>query len=231
MINEPQNPLNNGEGNKNTSTFKTTIIASGIIILLLASFFIYQYVSFKKIPQAEYVKGKVSDILSRMNDLKLNEASKEIRPDPEKIMLENFPVIARIKIPSIDIDYPIITLTDEQMKIQDIDERYRRALELAIVKFDGVDPNQAGNMVIIGYDYRDLSMFKLRNIKIGDTFTVTDMYGYTYNYKVDDIFGAHKKNDLPKVVDQNTDGKIVVTMVATTNDPVIKLCVRGTKIN
>jgi|GEM_PF-988897 len=264
MNNEPQYPLNNGEdiinitehsnklsknsrnsrknkkdkkNNKNSSTIRIAMIASGFIILLLASFFVYQYVSFQRyisnrIAQAEDAKGKISDTLGRMNDLKLNEASKEVRPEPEKIMLEDFPVIARINIPSIDIDYPIVTLTDEQMKVQDIDERYRRALELAIVKYDGVDPNQVGNMIVMGHDYRDLSMFgKLKNIKVGDTFTVTDMYGHTYNYKVDDIFDAHRSNDIPKVVDQNTAGKTVVTMFTCTNDPLVRLCVRGTKIN
>ena len=262
MKNEPEYTLNNGEENitdttgsnnnssrnsrknkkekkynKNSSTIKITMIISGLIILLLFSFFVYQYISFQnyisnRIAQAEDAKAKIGDTLTRMNDLKLNEASREIRPDPEKIMLEDFPVIARINIPSIEIDYPIVSLTDEQMKVQDIDQRYKRALELAIVKYDGADPNQAGNMVIMGHDYRDLSMFgKLKNVKVGDTFTVTDMYGHTYDYKIDDIFDAHRSNDIPKVVDQNTAGKTVVTMFTCTNDPLIRLCVRGTKIN
>lgn len=220
-----------------SSTVKLAIVASGLVILLVASYFIYQYVSFQnyisnRIAQAEDAKGKISDTLSKMNDLKLSESAKEVRPDPEKILLEDYPVVARLNIGSIEIDYPIITLTDEQMKVQDIDERYKRALELAIVKYDGVDPNEAGNMVLMGHDYRDLSMFgKLKNVKVGDTFTITDMYGNTYNYKVDDIFDAHRSNDIAKVVDQNTAGKSVVTMFTCTNDPLVRLCVRGTKVD
>lgn len=248
MNNEPQDQITNNESDQRrnarknkkdskNSTLKIAIIASALVILLGVSYVVYRYVSFQNYisnrrAQAEEAKNKIGDTLNKMDGLKLNEGAKQVRPEPEKILLEDYQVIARINIPSIEIDYPVITLTDEQMKEPNIDERYKRPLELAIVKYDGVDPNQAGNLVLMGHDYRDLSMFgKLKNVKMGDTFTITDMYGNTYTYKVDDIFDAHRSNDIPKVVDQNTNGKTVVTMFTCTNDPLVRLCVRGTKVD
>ncbi|MCL2320750.1 MAG: sortase [Oscillospiraceae bacterium] len=255
MNNEPQDPMNNEEQNngfnksnetrtsrknnkgKNSFIIKFAIIGCSIIALAVISFFVYRYVSYQnyisnRIAQAEEAKTKISDTLKTMDGLQLSENQTQVRPDPEKIMLEDYPVIGRINIPSISIDYPIITLTDEQNKETNIDLKYKRPLELAIVKYDGVDANQVGNLVLMGHDYRDQSMFgKLKNVKMGDTFTITDMYGATYTYKVDDIFDAHRSDDIPKVVDQNTNGKAVVTMFTCTNDPIMRLCVRGTKVD
>jgi len=199
---ETEGSRKNKKGNKST-ILKLAIIGASIVALVVISVIVYNYVSYQnyisnRIAQAEEAKNKISDTLSKMDDLKLIENATQVRPDPEKLMLEDYPVIGRINIPSISIDYPIITLTDEQMKEPNIDLRYKRPLELAIVKYDGVDSNQVGNMVLMGHDYRDQSMFgKLKNVKIGDTFTITDMYGTTYTYIVDDIFDAHRSNDIP----------------------------------
>ncbi len=239
MQNEPENMKRSEENKRSQKKLPIVPIAIVIAVILLTgiAYGTYRYVRYQRyianrIKQAEESKTKIADTLNKMNDLKLNEGTKQVRPEPEKILLEDYPVIARINIPSINIDYPIVALTEEQMKVENIDERYERPLELAIVKYDGVNPNEAGNMVIMGHDYRDLSMFgKLKDVKMGDNFTVTDMYGNTQNYVVDEIFDAHRSDDIPKVVDQNTGGKAKVTMFTCTNNELIRLAVRGTKVD
>ena len=94
------------------------------------------------------------------------------------IELEGFKVIGLIKIPAIDLEYPILEqTTDEAMKV-------------SISKYWGGDINSYGNVSLAGHNNKiTLTMFgKNKNLKNGDSIFLTDLTGTTIEYKIYDTF-------------------------------------------
>ena len=85
-------------------------------------------------------------------------------------------------------------------------------LKISVCKFHGANPNQVGNLCIVGHNYKNSKFFgKLQNIKNGDIIQITDLNGQTLDYKVYDT----------KIVDpsdtsctsQLTNGNIEITLI------------------
>ena len=94
------------------------------------------------------------------------------------IEFEGFKVIGLIKIPAIDLEYPILEqTTDEAMKV-------------SISKYWGGDINSYGNVSLAGHNNKiTLTMFgKNKNLKNGDSIFLTDLTGTTIEYKIYDTF-------------------------------------------
>lgn len=84
-----------------------------------------------------------------------------------------YDTIANLNIPSIGINYPVLSSTSEEL------------LNVSLNKYWGANPNEVGNMVILGHNYKDGRFFsKLLNIKKGAVVQVTDLSGRTLDYKV-----------------------------------------------
>lgn len=112
-----------------------------------------------------------------------------------------------LNIPSLGINYPILT-TDQQH----IDE----VLKISLVKFWGGNPNEVGNYVIVGHNYKNKKMFgKLSSIKIGDEIELTDLTGRTLTYEVYDTYKVSPEDT--SCTSQRTDGKKEVTLITCTN--------------
>lgn len=80
---------------------------------------------------------------------------------------------AILKIPSIGIEYPVLSDTSDEL------------LKVSLNRLWGPNPNEVGNYVIVGHNYRNGKMFgKLSSIQIGDTCELTDLSGGTITYKV-----------------------------------------------
>lgn len=91
---------------------------------------------------------------------------------------EGYKVIGIIKIPAIDLEYPILEqTTDEAMKV-------------SISKYWGGDINSYGNVSLAGHNNRiTLTMFgKNKNLKNGDSVFLTDLTGTTVEYIIYDTF-------------------------------------------
>ena len=94
------------------------------------------------------------------------------------IEFEGFKVIGLIKIPAIDLEYPILEqTTDEAMKV-------------SISQYWGGDINSYGNVSLAGHNNKiTLTMFgKNKNLKNGDSIFLTDLTGTTIEYKIYDTF-------------------------------------------
>ena len=86
---------------------------------------------------------------------------------------EKYSIIGNLNIPSLRIQYPILSSTSEAL------------LKISVNKYWGVNPNEVGNMVILGHNYKDSRFFgKLVNIQKGAVIQVTDSSGRTLDYKV-----------------------------------------------
>lgn len=86
---------------------------------------------------------------------------------------KKYEVIATLKIPSLNIEYPILSKTSVEL------------LKISLNKYWGADPNEVGNMCVVGHNYEDSRFFgKLHKIKKGAIVKITDMSGKTLDYEV-----------------------------------------------
>ena len=113
---------------------------------------------------------------------------------------QTYDSIGILNIPSLNIQYPILSSTSEQ------------TLKVALTKYWGENPNEVGNLCTSGHNYKNSKFFgKLQNIKNGDIIQITDLNGQTLDYKVYDT----------KIVDpsdtsctsQLTNGNIEITLI------------------
>ena len=113
--------------------------------------------------------------------------------------------IGRINIPSINVNYPILSTTTDEL------------LKISPCKFWGADPNQVGNLCIVGHNYWNRLFFsKVPNLEKGDIIEITDLSGVTLQYMIYDKFTI-EPDDL-ECTSQETGGRKEVTVITCTND-------------
>ena len=99
----------------------------------------------------------------------------EIHQTEESILTtyKGYPVIAKLEIPKIDLETYVIS------------EYSNQALGVSVTKFYGGNPNEVGNFCIAGHNYITKNMFHdLKNLSIGDTFTLIDTNHHEGFYKI-----------------------------------------------
>lgn len=107
---------------------------------------------------------------------------------------------AILKIPSLDIEYPVLSDTSEEL------------LKISLNKLWGPEPNEVGNYVIGGHNYNSGKMFgKLPNIKIGAIIELSDLSGRTVKYEVYDKYEVDPTD--VSCTSQLTEGKREVTLL------------------
>lgn len=123
-------------------------------------------------------------------------------PDGKKYYTE-----AVLKISSLGIEYPVLSDSSEEL------------LKISLNRLHGPKegPNEVGNYVIAGHNYKSGKMFgKLPNIKIGDIVELTDLSGRMIQYKV------YKKYIVDPTdvscTSQHTNGKREITLITCTNN-------------
>ena len=115
--------------------------------------------------------------------------------------------IGRINIPSINCNYPILYSEAE---------KYDTLLKIAPVKFHGANPNEIGNLCIVGHNYRTSQFFsKVPTLENGDIIEITDTFGKTIQYEVYDKYIT--VNTDTACTTQMTDNKREVTLITCTN--------------
>ena len=121
------------------------------------------------------------------------------------IEFEGFKVIGIIKIPAINLAYPILEqTTDEAMKV-------------SISKYWGGDINSYGNVSLAGHNNKiTLTMFgKNKNLKNGDSVFLTDLTGTTIEYKIYDTFITNP--DDVSILRTTDESVREVTLITCTN--------------
>ena len=116
----------------------------------------------------------------------------------------NYDSIGILNIPSLGIEYPVLSSTSTEL------------LKISLNKYWGPNPNEVGNLVIVGHNYKNGTMFgKLSQIKIGSIVKITDLTGKTLDYKVyeTDIIDPYDNS----CTSQLTDGNIEITLITCCN--------------
>ena len=147
-----------------------------IVAIIVIGMIIYKYGS-NQINEKE--SQEVVEAFSNI-DFSQNEEKSESQ---NQLYYKGYKVLGIIKIPKINIEYPII-------EIGDIDpESAKKPMKLSIIKYWGENVNDYGNLSIAGHNNKDGTMFgKTKKLQIGDIVELTDLYGQTIQYSIYDIF-------------------------------------------
>lgn len=179
-----------------------TIILVIVIIAIvgLIGFLAFDYIKkFNTTKQAsDFVETYQGDITTGSQNIIENENNENITLDSNEISIntntntgtnststkkkyKGYTVAGTMKIPSINLEYPII------------EEITTHALETALVVLypNGDNLNQPGNTVIIGHNYRNGTFFSnLKKVENGTKIYVTDFRGKSITYEVYNKFIA-----------------------------------------
>lgn len=120
---------------------------------------------------------------------------------------KGFDVLGIIEIPKTGIKYPIL----------DPGTRIKKAIEVSVAMQYGPGPNEIGNTVIIGHNYRNGAFFgKNKQLVNGDIIYITDNAGNRIKYTIYNIYKTTPQ-DTDYMV-RNTDGAREISLSTCTDD-------------
>ena len=199
--------------------YKTFAYILRIIAIIVIGMIIYKYGS-------NQINEKESkQTIETFNQIEIKNDEEQETESSNEIQLEykGYKVIGIVKIPQINIEYPII-------EIGDIDpESAKKPMKLSIIKYWGEKVNDYGNLSIAGHNNKDGTMFgKTKKLKIGDIVELTDLTGKTITYSIYNIF-VTDPNDVSILLPQ--DEKIrEVTLITCTNGNKQRLILKAKEI-
>lgn len=196
-MNQIISPINNNEiklntQNKNVKYYKSLLFFT--IFIIFICIIIYFFISYNS-----YKKQKVSkNLINNFNITTLYANSTDL--SLEKVNSDIPFVIGVIEIDKIDVTYPILSNTSEEL------------LEISPCRFYGPMPNEIGNLCIAGHNYANNTIFgKLHYLEIGDIVRIYDLSGKALNYEI------YNKKEVPATdtscTNQDTNGKREVTLI------------------
>lgn len=187
-----------------------------IAIIVIIGMIIYKYGSNQK---NEKESQEVVIAFSNI-DFSKNEGKTE-----NQIQLEykGYKVIGIVKIPKINIEYPIL-------EIENIDPKSaEKPMKLSIIKYWGENVNDYGNLSIAGHNNKDGTMFgKTKKLQKGDIVELIDLNGQTIQYSIYDIF-VTDPNDVSILLPKD---EIIreVTLITCTNGNKERLILKAKEI-
>ena len=121
--------------------------------------------------------------------------------------------IGRIVIPKIGVDYAILDHWSDEL------------LKVSICKFHGSNPNEVGNLCLVGHNWRNKKFFsKVPTLEIGDIVQITDLNEETIEYEIYDIHTVDPSNTDDTT--QKTNGRKEVTLITCTDDSSQRIIVK-----
>lgn len=170
----------------------------------------------KKIEENQRIT-EAKDVINENNTIsEAQDAPKETvsvnKPINSSVRIGNSTVFGKIKIEKIGIEYPIIEYVNDD------------SLWKSICKISNNSINGTGNLCLAGHNMRNMTMFaKIKNLKVGDTVEITNIYGNKYIYKV---YESYYVDPTEVEVLKNTSESIV-TMITCNNTSSKRLIVRA----
>ncbi len=203
------------------TTKKSKIIKYIIVIII---FLILSWVGFNEYTRIQINKRKSQYITDKVYSVTKTEAKNEVDSNEkiyfkEEIVKEykGFDVIAKLEIPKIKLETYILKNFSEA------------SLNVSVTKFWGSNPNQIGNMCVAGHNFKNKNMFRnLKNLKIGDTFIISDNDIGKIEYKIYDIYRV-KPEDV-SCLSQDTNNKKEVTLITCTSNSKERIIVKAREI-
>ncbi len=196
---------------KKQSNKKTiyVLISIALLIALIVLIFSIKVYSFYKKKQLEIENRENCSIVM----IDFSNLEQKLKEQTVKKLLctyttntgEAYQIIADLSIPSLNIEYPILSSTSDSL------------LKISLTRYWGSNPNEVGNMVVLGHNYQTDKFFsKLPNIQIGEIIKITDLSGKTLEYEVykTDIIDPYDNS----CTSQKTNGNTEITLITCYNN-------------
>lgn len=196
---------------KKITVYKIILIILIIIAIILSVFVI------KKQIDSQKVENQVQEVLSKIKkDNQNNEETSDVIQEIDE-EINGYKVIGIIKIPKIEIEYPILEKTD------------KTSLDLSITKFWGDKINQKGNVVLAGHNRLNNTMFgKIDKLEKGDIIEITDSQMVTIKYQVFKTYVVDP-NDINCILPEDEETR-EITLITCSNRDKNRLVVKAREI-
>jgi len=173
-----------------------------IIVLLIIILFIGRFINNTIFEEEENV---LDEMVNNVPESIAESDTSELIIKEYEIEGKTYEVIAVLYIPTLEIEYPVLSSTSKEL------------LKVSINKYWGPNPNRPGNFCIIGHNYNDDKFFgKLNNIKKGEVIQLTDMSGKGLQYFVYDTYTVEPEDT--SCTSQLTNGETEITLITCTKD-------------
>lgn len=131
--------------------------------------------------------------------------------------IQGHKVVGIIKIPKLELEYPILENTNKQ------------TLNLSITKFWGNKINEIGNVTLAGHNNLNGTMFgKIKKLQEGDIIELTDIQNVTLKYQVFKVY-VIDPNDITCILPEQENVR-EVTLITCTNGNKNRLIVKAREI-
>jgi len=181
-----------------------------LIILIISTIATISIVAYKYIQRWQNEQKLKETILMINTQEEATSESEEIQEQEIDVLKEmnaeinGHSVVGIIKIPEINLEYPILETTSVE------------TLKLSITRFWGEKINQIGNVTLAGHNNLGGTMFgKIKHLEEGDIIELTDKQNVTIKYQ---IFKKYiiDPNDVTCVLPEQKDTR-EVTLITCTN--------------
>lgn len=179
---------------------RDVVLVCFLLIILIISSAVLTF----KVMNNRYDKEVYAEVYTEFEEIKFEEVERKI---------EDKNVIAIIKIPKINLEYPVIYETTESF------------MKVAPTKYAGGLPNEIGNLCIIGHNYYDNTQFSnLHKLEIGDVVYLTDVIGKELEYIVFDKYEINETDF--SFMEQKNEEAIELTLITCTTNKSKRLIVK-----
>ena len=187
--------------------YKIILVCLIIATLVVAALIAIKYFNlYKNETEAKQVIANINEELKN-SDNPITEIDEQI---------QGHKVVGIIKIPKIELEYPILETTSKE------------TLNLSITKFWGNEINEIGNVTLAGHNNLNGTMFgKTKKLEVGDVIELTDIQNVTLKYKVFKIY-VIDPNDISCILPEQ-EGTREVTLITCTNDSKQRVIVKCTE--
>ncbi len=129
----------------------------------------------------------------------------------------NYPIIGKIEIPSININYPIFSKTNDEL------------LKLGICRVYGPSINNMGNLCLAGHNYENNLFFSnIHLLKDNDEIILYDSFNLYVKYSVYSIFEVEVNNT--SILSQNNSSR-ELTLITCNNKNKKRIIVKAKEID
>lgn len=144
--------------------------------------------------------GDMSSLLDSLESANLTSSGTRRKPQ-----YKGFNVLGKIEIPKIKLGYPIL------------ENVTKKSLDTSVAVLYGPGPNEAGNTVIVGHNYRN-GLFFSNNKKLanGDPIFITDNSGTKLQYTIYNIYQTTPEDST--YMNRDTQGAKEISLSTCTDD-------------
>lgn len=179
------------------------IVAIILLVLVMRKF----YKSYKTEKLAEET---ISKIINQVEN-------QDIVSNKIDMQMQGYNVVGIIKIPKIELEYPILEKTNIE------------SLKISITKFWGNSLNEVGNLTLAGHNNLNGTMFgKIKKLENGDIIEITDTQNITLKYEVFKKY-VIDPNDI-SCIQSEEEGTREITLITCTNGRSNRLIVKAREI-